>query len=182
MSMFGRKRSTSDTSNVSAATSSPRRNSIKSIFGRKTSELKTSSDELTKGAASDPLTVSTSNTLVRAMSSSATASSALSPTSPFGAAGSEKDLLKGMTPLIKTVYQSDEKKFSELMTKKKSDFSLTDKTHKRNVIHWVATNGKLSQCQMLLNALTLRDPAQAKELINAVDNNGQTPACLVCLK
>jgi ankyrin repeat protein len=99
----------------------------------------------------------------------------------FTQAAPEKDLLNGMPPIIKAIYTKDDKRFSELLVKKKIDLCEVDKLMQRNVVHWSAVSGNVSQCQAILNSLNLRDNKLTRKLTQALDREGRSSVFLATI-
>ncbi|KAI3637396.1 hypothetical protein MIR68_004045 [Amoeboaphelidium protococcarum] len=89
-----------------------------------------------------------------------------------------KDFVKGLPSILKALFQEDQEKFRELISKKKADLGQADKKCVRNLFHWSALLGRTEFAKMAVDTSNAKDILSA---INAVDSDGRTPLCLAVI-
>ncbi|KAI3654766.1 hypothetical protein MP228_000146 [Amoeboaphelidium protococcarum] len=90
-----------------------------------------------------------------------------------------KDFVKGLPSILKALFQEDQEKFRELISKKKADLGQADKKCGRNLFHWSALLGRTEFAKMAVD--TTNNAKDILNAINAVDSDGRTPLCLAVI-
>lgn len=91
----------------------------------------------------------------------------------------EKDLVKSMAPLSRSIYSGDSVRFQDLVGKKKVARAAVDKYCQRNAIHWAALQADPSYLEALIARGETSDNDSGAGALVALDVDKRSPLHLV---